>query len=114
MAILSLIGVQLRNNVGIAGRMFTVLADGSINIEVISQGSSEINVSCVIQRDHARKALNIVHHNLVRGVVGATLTRVDRCAAAGAVRRSPSGLNSRSLTVVPRGLGRTCIDRGCT
>lgn len=45
MAILSLVG-RLQNMVGISGRMFTTLADGNINIEMISQGASEINISC--------------------------------------------------------------------
>lgn len=65
MAILSLVGKQMHNMVGIAGRMFTVLAEGSINIEVISQGSSEINVSCVINGKDAVKALNLVHLKLL-------------------------------------------------
>jgi len=61
MAILSLVGKQMKNMVGIAGRMFSVLADGKINIEMISQGASEINVSCVIARTDSLKALRLVH-----------------------------------------------------
>ena len=45
MCILSLVG-RLQNMVGISGRMFTTLAEGHINIEMISQGASEINISC--------------------------------------------------------------------
>jgi len=45
MAILSLVG-RLQNMVGISGRMFTTLAEGNVNIEMISQGASEINISC--------------------------------------------------------------------
>ncbi|EAU81349.2 hypothetical protein CC1G_11606 [Coprinopsis cinerea okayama7 len=61
MAILSLVGKQMRNMVGIAGKMFTTLADGNVNIEMISQGASEINISCVIEARDAIKALNIIH-----------------------------------------------------
>ena len=39
MAILSLIGLQLKRSFGIAGKMFTALGDNNINIEMISQGS---------------------------------------------------------------------------
>lgn len=39
----------------------SVLADGKINIEMISQGASEINVSCVIARTDSLKALRLVH-----------------------------------------------------
>ncbi len=38
MAILSLIGLQLKRSFGIAGKMFTALGDNNINIEMISQG----------------------------------------------------------------------------
>ncbi|KAF8904601.1 Aspartate/glutamate/uridylate kinase [Mucidula mucida] len=61
MAILSLVGKDMRNMVGIAGRMFTTLAKGNVNIEMISQGASEINISCVIEGKDAVKALNLIH-----------------------------------------------------
>ncbi|CAG8693234.1 2603_t:CDS:2, partial [Acaulospora colombiana] len=48
MAILSLVGKQMKNMVGIAGKMFSTLAAANVNIEMISQGASEINISCVI------------------------------------------------------------------
>lgn len=63
MAILSLVGKQMRNMVGIAGRMFTTLAQGNVNIEMISQGASEINISCVIDAHDAIKALNLIHQS---------------------------------------------------
>jgi aspartate kinase len=65
MAILSLVG-KLRNMVGIAGRMFTTLAQGNVNIEMISQGSSEINISCVIEARDAVKALNLIHQSCLQ------------------------------------------------
>ena len=39
MIILSLVGKQMKNMVGIAGKMFTTLAANNINIEMISQGA---------------------------------------------------------------------------
>ncbi|KAL1302555.1 hypothetical protein AAFC00_002937 [Neodothiora populina] len=64
MAIVSLIGRQLRNMVGISGRFLGVLGENNINIEMISQGASEINISCVIDEKEANRALNVVHTNL--------------------------------------------------
>jgi aspartate kinase len=46
MAVLSLIGTNMRNAIGTAGVMFTTLAQAKINIALISQGASEINISC--------------------------------------------------------------------
>jgi hypothetical protein len=63
MVILSLVGRHMRNMVGIAGRMFSTLAEGKVNIEMISQGASEINISCVIDGRDAIKALNIIHQS---------------------------------------------------
>lgn len=66
MTILSLVGKQMRNLVGMSGRMFQTLAQGSINIEMISQGASEINISCVIQARDAVKALNLIHQSCLQ------------------------------------------------
>lgn len=74
MAILSLVGKEMRNMVGIAGKMFTTLAQGNVNIEMISQGASEINISCVIQSKDSVKALNLIHQGCLQimpqGVMG--------------------------------------------
>ncbi|KAJ1952900.1 Aspartokinase, partial [Dispira parvispora] len=67
MAILSLVGKQMRNMVGIAGRMFHTLAEANINIEMISQGASEINISCVIHNAKAEDALRAIHDKLLAG-----------------------------------------------
>lgn len=66
MAILSLVGTQMRNMVGIAGRMFSTLAQGNVNIEMISQGANEINISCVIDGRDAIKALNLIHQSCLQ------------------------------------------------
>ncbi|KAH9179017.1 aspartate kinase [Lactarius sanguifluus] len=66
MAILSMVGKQMRNMVGIAGRMFTTLAQGNVNIEMISQGANEINISCVLDARDAVKALNLIHQSCLQ------------------------------------------------
>lgn len=40
MAILSLVGKQMKHMIGIAGRMFSILGENDVNIEMISQGMS--------------------------------------------------------------------------
>ena len=42
MAIVSLVGKDMRNNSGTAGRIFTVLGDNGVNIEMIAQGMSHL------------------------------------------------------------------------
>lgn len=65
MCIVSLVGKQMKQLVGIAGQMFTTLAESGINIEMISQGASEINISCVIDSNDSLKALNVLHQRLL-------------------------------------------------
>jgi aspartate kinase len=40
MAILSLVGAEMKNMIGISGRMFSTLGENNVNIEMISQGMS--------------------------------------------------------------------------
>lgn len=64
MCIVSLVGRQLNSMVGISGKFFSTLGENGINIEMISQGASEINISCVIEEKDANRALSVVHTNL--------------------------------------------------
>ncbi|KAG7195181.1 Aspartokinase [Scheffersomyces spartinae] len=65
MAIVSLVGKQMVNFIGIAGNMFKVLADQKINIEMISQGANEINISAVIDAKDTIRALQSIHAKLL-------------------------------------------------
>lgn len=61
MAIIALVGDNMKSHQGISGRMFGVLGRNGINIRAIAQGSSERNISAVIVKDDTRKALNVLH-----------------------------------------------------
>ncbi|XDT41400.1 Aspartokinase signature [Nakaseomyces glabratus] len=65
MSIVSLVGKQMKQFIGIAGTMFTTLAEQGINIEMISQGANEINISCVIDEMDSIKALQSIHKKLL-------------------------------------------------
>lgn len=65
MAIVSLVGKQMKQYIGIAGTMFATLAENDINIEMISQGANEINISCVIEEQDSIKALKSIHGKLL-------------------------------------------------
>ena len=64
-AILAMVGEGMKFSVGTAGRMFSSLGNSGVNIEMISQGASEINISCVIQETDAEKALQSVHRHFI-------------------------------------------------
>ena len=60
-AILAMVGEGMKFAKGTAGRMFTSLGEASVNIEMISQGASEINISCVIKEEDAEVGLKAIH-----------------------------------------------------
>src|SRR5580658_6306892 len=59
LAKVSAVGVGMKTHTGVAQRMFKALADGKINIQNIT--TSEIKISCIISKEDANRALQIVH-----------------------------------------------------
>ncbi len=60
-SIISLVGDGMKNQAGISGKMFDSLASSGVNIRAIAQGSSEKNVSAVVNTDDIKTAVNIIH-----------------------------------------------------
>jgi aspartokinase/homoserine dehydrogenase 1 len=61
LAVVAIIGENMRYRPGIAGRMFEQLGKNGINAVAIAQGSSELNISVVIHQSDEAKALNALH-----------------------------------------------------
>lgn len=62
LALLAVVGEDMRATPGVSGTIFNSLGKNGINIKAIAQGSSELNVSCVIKNKDLRKALNVIHN----------------------------------------------------
>ncbi len=60
-SIISIVGEGMRNTIGLAGKFFVALGKSNVNIVAIAQGSSERNISVVINKKDEIKALNEVH-----------------------------------------------------
>ncbi len=60
-AVVCVIGEGMRHIPGIAARIFATLGKNGINIEMISQGASEINVTFVVENKDADKAVKALH-----------------------------------------------------
>jgi aspartate kinase len=58
-AIICLVGESLRNTAGVAAKVFTAMGD--INLRMISQGASEINIGMVIEDDDVPRAMRQLH-----------------------------------------------------
>jgi aspartate kinase len=58
-ALVCLVGENVRGHNGIAGRVFTAVKD--VNLRMISQGASEINMSFMIEEDDVEEAVRALH-----------------------------------------------------
>jgi bifunctional aspartokinase / homoserine dehydrogenase 1 len=78
--ILAMVGDGMIEQTGMAGRFFTALGKADVNVRAIAQGSSERNISAVIEQRDATKALRAAHsgfylsaQTLSIGVIGTGL-----------------------------------------
>lgn len=94
-SIIAIIGENMRNTPGISGKLFSALGRNGINATAIAQGSSEVNISVVIDEKNLSKSLNAVHQafflsesktlNLFMvgvGLIGGTLLKQIKAQAA--------------------------------
>ena len=61
LAIIALVGDNMKSHQGLSGQMFSALGKNNVNIRAIAQGASEKNISAVVSKANAKKALNILH-----------------------------------------------------
>lgn len=102
-AILAAVGDTMAHTPGVAGKFFTALGRAGVNVRAIAQGSSERNISAVIDSGDAIKALRTVHSEFIGsrrsisvgligpGLIGSTFLR-QLGASLGALRER-SGLD---------------------
>lgn len=61
LAIIALVGDNMKSHQGLSGKMFSALGQNNVNIRAIAQGASERNISAVIHKSDVKKALNTLH-----------------------------------------------------
>ncbi|MBN2412207.1 bifunctional aspartate kinase/homoserine dehydrogenase I [candidate division KSB1 bacterium] len=61
LSIIAAVGENMAGTPGISGKLFGALGQNSINVRAIAQGSSERNVSLVVNSNQAEKAVNVMH-----------------------------------------------------
>ena len=64
-ALVALVGERLKHTPGLAARVFGAIA--TINVEMISMGSNEINLSLVVERQDEAAAVRLLHKALFAG-----------------------------------------------
>lgn len=95
LSVVAVIGENMKNTPGIAGKLFQAFGRNGINVVAIAQGSSELNVSVVINKPNLSKALNSLHETFFlsdrkslniflvgTGLIGGTLINQIKAQAA--------------------------------
>lgn len=88
LSILAAVGEKMHHAAGLSGRLFQALGVNGVNVVAIAQGSSELNISIVIDQADEGKALNAIHEAFFlsagktlhlffagAGLIGSTLLR---------------------------------------
>jgi aspartate kinase len=59
--VIAAMGANMKGSLGVASRIFTAVANKKINIRMIAQGSSELNISFVVKEKEGAIAVNTIH-----------------------------------------------------
>jgi aspartokinase/homoserine dehydrogenase 1 len=120
--IIAMVGDGMIERLGMAGKFFSALGKAGINVRAIAQGSSERNISAVIEQAEATKALRAIHsafylsnQTLSIGVVGTGLiggtllgqlqTRIEELKRDRGIDLRVRGImNSRKMVLADRHL----------
>ncbi len=120
--IVAMVGDGMIERLGMAGQFFSALGKAGVNVRAIAQGSSERNISAVIEQHEATKALRALHsafylssQTLSIGVIGTGLigssflgqlaTRIEELKAQRGIDLRVRGImNSRKMILHDRQL----------
>ena len=61
LATIAVVGENMKNTPGIAGKLFGTLGRAGISMIACAQGAPQTNISFVVKSEHLRKALNAIH-----------------------------------------------------
>jgi aspartate kinase len=104
-ALLTVSGVGMIGVPGIAAKLFTVLAEERVNILMISQGSSEVNISFIIEKSDLKKALKALKKAFPGKDIVTEIKHTDDVsivAVVGAGMRGTKGVAARVFNAVAK------------
>ena len=85
-AIICLVGEDIHGKPGIAASVFNTIAEAKVNIRMISQGASEINISFVVKESDVPRAVRHLHEHFFPTNASASLRNRKRPATNGDAR----------------------------
>jgi aspartate kinase len=95
-------GAQMIGRPGVAKAIFSILADHEVNVMMISQGSSEANISLIVDEAHLTPAVTALGELTRKGIVREVSHNHDVCAVAvvGAGMAGAPGTGGRIFTAM--------------
>ena len=60
-AIIALIGLGMRGTIGVASKVFGAIQKNKVNVAMITQGSSELNLAFVVKNSDSNVAVQALH-----------------------------------------------------
>jgi aspartate kinase len=101
-AAININGAQMIGRPGVAKAIFSILADHEVNVLMISQGSSEANISLIVDENHLQAAVIALGDLVKKGIVREVTHNHDVCAVAvvGAGMAGAPGTGGRIFTAL--------------
>ena len=101
-ALININGSQMIGRPGVARAIFSALADNHVNVMMISQGSSEANISLIIDENHLDRAILALSEVVKAGIVREVTTNRDVIAVAvvGAGMAGEAGTGGRIFSAL--------------
>jgi aspartate kinase len=59
--VVAIVGAGMKGTPGVASRIFQAIAQKGVNIRMIAQGSSELNISLVVKETDGEAAVRAIH-----------------------------------------------------
>jgi aspartate kinase len=103
-SLINITGAQMIGRPGVAKAIFSALADRSVNVMLISQGSSEANISLIVDDDHLDQALSSLNTIQRDGIIREVTYNRDVIAVAvvGAGMAGTPGISGKIFTALGR------------
>ncbi len=65
LAMIATVGLGMNHHIGVAARLFTALANAGVNVRVIDQGSSEMNILVGVDESDLQKSIRAIYEAFV-------------------------------------------------
>ena len=101
-ALINISGAGMVGTIGVAARVFSALADAGVNITMISQGSSEANISIVVEESYLTGAIDAIKTEFKNGMIRELTADADVSAitVVGAGMAGSPGVAARVFTAM--------------